>query len=768
MSLYNCSFCSGSGWSGYNETQCYRITTSAATAPSTPITALANSETFFSEFGTRFYNLGYTTSGTGTYAHVSTTVPVWDSGGLSTQGPLNRCAIWTTTGGSAEPYDTWLGFSVCLSGITVSKTYYVGIAADNNFRLLLDGNELLNTIGGPYDDDVDSFKYWHVYPVVIGAGDHTLEVWGLNNDSNAGFGCEVYDNTLSELTGATIYNDLNVLFSSSGQTLFTIVQDISGNYLSSGYTCPNEYTYSICNGNCIKYDFCDKIPCPSSYCITNTSFAPYNDNYADNGTYDGYDSWSGSSNGYFIYFKTGTTQWCLSNTLGGNCLLSGKSPCTSNCPDLFSGYIYPGTCVTPTPTPTNNCSVLDFQSYFNCDPISFVTPTPTPTITTTSTPTPTITNFCFGITVDAEINNITSTPTPTPTVTPTSTRTIIRDINFSGDVVFNTVNTNINCPVSREFRDCENPNSVYYTTSVLSIPGGGELSQNMVFNARVDGIVRCIYYVGTTFEVIGGSNITLNTASLGSYDSGGCSLCVPTETPTPTPTKTPIPTTTPTPTKTPTPTVTPTTTVTPTETPKFSPTPSMTPTITPTVTTTVTPTPPKNWCNTWPFTRGYPSVINTSPVSPTGWKWFMWEVGYNNHGSYPDGVFDPNTLTLLDFPWSANTGFPVSSYGYNATTEYMDAPSYYYTGYMEIIVKNCATDCYYIVDKWLTQYGQPRRYWPSKTLTSLPSLSCSSVKDGTTYTPGLWSGSQPYNVKNTTYNTWGNFPTWPPNNSPNP
>ena len=56
----------------------------------------------------------------------------------------------------------------------------------------------------------------------------------------------------------------------------------------------------------------------------------------------------------------------------------------------------------------------------------------------------------------------------------------------------------------------------------------------------------------------------------------------------------------------------------------------------------------------------------------------------------------------------------------------------------------------------------------SKTLTSLPSLSCSSVKDGTTYTPGLWSGSQPYNVKNTTYNTWGNFPTWPPNNSPNP
>lgn len=503
--------------------------------------------------------------------------------------------------------------------------------------------------------------------------------------------------------------------------------------------------------------------CQSTYCISNTSFSIYNDVYLSASTHNGYLYWTGQSNNYYIFYNTGTTQWCLSNVLDGSCLLSGKSPCVSNCPDLFSGYLSSGTCPTPTPTPTNNCSVLDFQSYFNCDPISFVTPTPTPTITTTSTPTPTITNFCFGITVDAEINNISSTPTPTPTVTPTSTRTVIRDINFSGDVVFNTVNTNINCPVSREFRDCENPNSVYYTTSVLSIPGGGELSQNMVFNARVDGIVRCIYYVGTTYEVIGGSNITLNTASLGQYDSGGCSLCIPTETPTPTPTKTPLPTTTPTPTKTPTPTVTPTTTVTPTETPKFSPTPTMTQTITPTITTTPSVTPPINWCSRWPFVNGN-NAFDTSPVSPTGWKWFMWERGAKNHYNYPDGVYDPSTLTLLNFPWSGTA----NAYGVYLSTDYMSPKLYNYEGYMEIIIMNCYQTVasggepqFYIVDKWITKYGQPRRYWPSDILTSLPPTT-------NTYVSGLWSVSQPYNAVNPLYNTWGNFPTWPPNNSSNP
>jgi len=328
--------------------------------------------------------------------------------------------------------------------------------------------------------------------------------------------------------------------------------------------------------------------CPTEYCISNTSFSSYNDFFTSNGDYDGYPSWIGSSNGYYIYFKTITTQWCLSNTLGGSCLLSGKSPCTTECPDLFDTYLSSGICPTNTPTPTNNCSVLDFNSQFDCSPISFITPTPTVTSTQTPTPSPTTTNVCNLINVDAHIITISPTITPTPTITPSTSKPVTRDCSFMGDVTFNTVNVNINCPISKQFNDCNEPNIVYTTTDVLTIPGGGELTEYMVFNANVDGNTKCISYKGVTYDIIGGNSITINTPALGYSNIGGCTYCQPTRTPTPTPTGTPVPT--PSPTQTPTQTRTPTQTSTPT--PTQTPTNTQTTTPTPTYTPTPTGTPP--------------------------------------------------------------------------------------------------------------------------------------------------------------------------------
>lgn len=328
--------------------------------------------------------------------------------------------------------------------------------------------------------------------------------------------------------------------------------------------------------------------CPSTYCISNTSFSTYNDIYESSGTHNGYDAWSGQSNGYHIFFNTGTTQWCLSNVLDGTCLLSGKSPCTSNCPDLFSGYLSSGTCPTPTPTPTVNCSVLDFNSYFDCVPVSFITSTPTPTSTSTPTPTPTSTDFCGILKVNASISNVTPSPTSTPTPTPTTSKPVIRDISFSGDVIFNTINTSFNCPTSKQFSDCYDPNTTYSTTDVLVVPDGTPITQYMVFNALVDGSTKCISYIGETTDIIGGNTITLNSNPLGYSNLGGCGYCQPTPTPTPTPTRTPFPT--PTPTETPRPTQTPTKTQTPTPTNTITPTNSQTPT--PTTTQTQTPSSP--------------------------------------------------------------------------------------------------------------------------------------------------------------------------------
>jgi len=250
----DCSICAGDGWVVYDETSCYREITTAATPPVSPLSAVATSFFVYSQFGSYFYQPGFCQCGSGATYTIVTGVDSWENvGDTISEGPLNRCAIWPTTGGSAPPFNKWLGFSSCLSGITETKTYWVGIGADDDFRLVLDGNLIVDTSLPPNPfttSNGQSFKRWNVYPVEIGAGDHTLEVYGLNAGSQGGFGCEIYDGDLATLTGLTTYAALEpyIIFTTSGQTEFTIVQDTLGNYDSSGYTCPSGYVYSECSG----------------------------------------------------------------------------------------------------------------------------------------------------------------------------------------------------------------------------------------------------------------------------------------------------------------------------------------------------------------------------------------------------------------------------------------------------------------------------------------------------------------------------------------
>jgi len=249
--LVDCSSCSGAGWLPYDSTTCYRITVTAATAPSTIVTAEPSGGfSEYSRYGSIFYQPGFDTCGTGSTYMTATTATVWaNPTQTTTLGPLNRTSIWDVPGpGAQPPYNTWLGFSTCLSGLTSTKTYYVG------------GVTILDTTvpPAPYDNSTLAFIFWHVYPVTIGAGNHTLQVFGLNRGSVAGFGCEIYDAPLSTLTGATSINDLNIIFSTSAQTSFDLVQQIGLPPSSSGWTCPSSaYTYSVCSGNCTQVEFCE-------------------------------------------------------------------------------------------------------------------------------------------------------------------------------------------------------------------------------------------------------------------------------------------------------------------------------------------------------------------------------------------------------------------------------------------------------------------------------------------------------------------------------
>jgi hypothetical protein len=263
----------------------------------------------------------------------------------------------------------------------------------------------------------------------------------------------------------------------------------------------------------------------SIYCISNTGNPTLNNVYTSAGTYNSHKYWSGQTNGHFIYYSTIDSQWCLSNSLGGTCFLSGKSPYDSDLPDLLSIYQSSGVCPTPTPSPTQNCDVLDFSALFDCEFEITQTPTPTPTQTLTPTPTPSSTNICGSLHVNSSISTYSPTPTPTPTITPTTSSPVVRPCNFSGDVSFNLFNDNILCPYSYQYEDCIS-NEMYYTTQFLQIPSGGTITDNMVFSSNIEGeeSTRCVKYIGVNFNNSGGNTITLINGPFG-YSGPGCLNC---------------------------------------------------------------------------------------------------------------------------------------------------------------------------------------------------------------------------------------------------
>jgi hypothetical protein len=335
------------------------------------------------------------------------------------------------------------------------------------------------------------------------------------------------------------------------------------------------------------------MPCNSTYCIKNTGLVGADDNYITGGTYNGDTYWTGQTSGWTIYFYTGTTSyWCLSDTLGGSCYLTGKYPCVSTCPDLSDVYVFSGICLTPTPTPTQNCDVLDFTALFDCEYIPTPTPTPSASVTPTPTVTPSSTNFCSIIGINASGYTYTPTPTPTPTVTPTNnpppfySPLIPRNCPINGFFEYTPILGEIICPGAMKWQDCYNSSMYYYSNSVTGIPPETELFTFIIFGANVDNQPKCISYLGMDYDHGNENTISITSGPWGFSNLGECINCqigtIPTPTPTITPTSTPTPT----------PSITPS--MTPTKTPNMSPTPTSTPTPTITPSSTLPPSIPCN------------------------------------------------------------------------------------------------------------------------------------------------------------------------------
>jgi len=426
----------------------------------------------------------------------------------------------------------------------------------------------------------------------------------------------------------------------------------------------------------------------SQFCFYTTlpSLSGYSGNYTAGTTYNGFPSYSGdgTSTGVIYYYSSiTTTYWCLSNSLGGTCYLTGASPCKSDCPDISANGFTTGICPTPTPTAIN-CSIFDFTAYFDCDWEPLPTPTPSiacedvnftfNTLGVTPTPTPTGDN-CNGVGISFSMSGY--TPAVTPTVTLTPSVTLTNTVDASGQVTFQMLDETFTCVSVKVLIDCQSGQEYYVTNSLVYL--GVPVVIGMSMLVEIAGGLHCVTYISDNDNISSNANVS-NILQI----YGACSNC--NVYPTPTPTVTASSTSTPTPTQTKTPTNTPTNTITPTTTATIGttppPTPNQTLTQTPTHTTTPTVTPTPSTTPTYVYV--YESCVPISPntlktqviqdvkssyVTTEGQCFKFNENCWNYIGRFNTGYIAPPTVSPItssvDFFTSTFSIFPVISNVFN-------------------------------------------------------------------------------------------------------
>lgn len=459
-------------------------------------------------------------------------------------------------------------------------------------------------------------------------------------------------------------------------------------------------TVSATPSACTFTDFC--------FYTTLPSFSGYNGNYEVAGTYNSKLYYSGDGLTSAVIYHTGD-YWCLASgsTPGGSCLLRGSYPCNSQCPDISANDFSGGVCPTPTPTAID-CSIFDFDAYFDCAYVPPVTPTPSVpcddvnfTISSfgvTPTPSPTG-NFCSGVGISFSLSGYNPS---TPTVTLTPSVTLTKTVNLGGTVTYEIMDQTFSCVSVKVLTDCGSGEE-FYTSDSLSF-SGTPVVIGMTMFVQVNGVNRCVTYTRDDNNLSSNSNLG---GIVQIYSS--CEYC--NTIPTPTPTTTSTPTNTPTSTAGATPTNTPTQTATPSQTATVGTTPPPTPTQTRTPTATNTPTPSitaspsatPNFlyvyesCNRIGGGRGnITQVIQTQPVS------FSISVNqvfkdtegncWTYIGQFNTNYIAPPRITPINFSGNYFTGSPSQTYTDCVTCATANIGTFGNSGVSNVSVEDACSD----------------------------------------------------------------------------
>ena len=213
-----------------------------------------------------------------------------------TDGRLNAIGIWAT----GYPISQWLNVEFCIT-IDVTKTYIFAIAGDNQIKAGITSTTFnggvtnLNLVnlwgsasptGSPTGAGYpNSFKIWHMFPITLPAGVHTLQLSGMDFGTPAAFGAEIYD--VSETIMMSLMSnpllttaDLQpyIIFSSSD--LVTSPPLIVGSPSAPvTWTCPEGYELTGCFGvpSCVTEI---TTPCTNG-CIVYSNVVRFDSNTVD-------------------------------------------------------------------------------------------------------------------------------------------------------------------------------------------------------------------------------------------------------------------------------------------------------------------------------------------------------------------------------------------------------------------------------------------------------------------------------------------------------
>jgi hypothetical protein len=242
-------------------TYCFLEEITSATPPTSSENSVAMTLDRYSVCGSWIYS-SFNINGTGASMQISTANAFWRNGpgdcvtlGNTTDGPLNRSGLWSTSALDNQ----FIGFAVCIT-VPTTKTYYIGVGADNLAIIKVDGQTILEQDPAAMDAQYGTitseapFRVWAIYPVELLSGEHVVEVIGFNSvgagPNPATLGAEIYDNTSLEIAAATSYGDLNLIFSTKDY----VGQPIQLGNEGIGYTCPDGYSLRYCDSPivCVK------------------------------------------------------------------------------------------------------------------------------------------------------------------------------------------------------------------------------------------------------------------------------------------------------------------------------------------------------------------------------------------------------------------------------------------------------------------------------------------------------------------------------------